>query len=143
MRSVVVICMDFMIGSEARALVDQLQADGLACEVICPQGEEPVPGHVESDRVRIHRVAPRRGSGGMGFAALAARRVHELQLGKRCDRVVCIDAGWCVEVLRGVGLRSAVEIREHKHADGIECGLDRWRSLESTLIGHGSEARSC
>ena len=142
MRSVVVICMDFMIGSGARALVDRMLADGFACEVICPHGDEPVPAHVESGRVRVHRVAPRRGSGGMGFAALVARRVHELQLGKRCDRVVCIDAGWCAEVLRGVGLSRAVEIREHKHAGGIDSGLDRWCSLESTLIGHGSEALS-
>jgi len=138
--SVAVICMEYAAGSGASAIVEHFRAEGYACEVVCPLGDEPAPAHAESGRVRVHRIALRRGTGEIGFAAQAARRVYELWLGGRCDRVVCLDACWCTMVLRCMGLGNTLEIQEWGRAPKCPACIDRWRSLEAALDGRGAEA---
>lgn len=134
-----IICPQYAEGSDAFALVEQSLAQGYACELICLHGEEPAPAHAEAGRVRVHRISLRRGAGEVGYAVQAARRVHELRLGGRCDRVVCVDAGWCETVMRCIGLGNALDIHERGRVEGRETCLDRWRWLETALGERGAE----
>ena len=89
-------------GHYTHALAQVLCRSGIACDVICSRTQSPRPGYQESGLMRVHRLSVRKGTHAIGFAAYAARRVHELLLTNGYMPVLCIDSPQCAVLLRSI-----------------------------------------
>lgn len=89
-------------GYYTHALAQVLCRSGIVCHIICSRTQSPRPGHQETGLMRVNRLSVRKSAHEIGFAAYAARRVHELQLSNGFMPVLCIDSHQSAVILRSI-----------------------------------------